>query len=152
MCSKNSVSERKNGGGCPRGKTKAKHTHFRPSCNVAMSVACVFVTVGWCAAPRGRRAVARPSPGEAYSHQQASTHRKITGLCLLRPIGCTGGVQSVPAAEVMGVGRGEVCRRRAGLEGDEVDQVALGRGHTVWEEVDERVEELRPLGVRLVYV
>lgn len=39
-----------------------------------------------------------------------------------------------------------------GLEGDEVDQVALGRGHAVWEEVDERVEELRPLSVRLVYV
>lgn len=39
-----------------------------------------------------------------------------------------------------------------GLEGDEVHQVALGWGHAVREEVDERVEELRPLSVRLVYV
>ena len=39
-----------------------------------------------------------------------------------------------------------------GLQGDEVDQVALGRGHAVWEEVDERVEELGALGIRLVNV
>lgn len=39
-----------------------------------------------------------------------------------------------------------------GLERDEVHQVALGRSHAVREEVDERVEELSPLSVRLVYV
>lgn len=39
-----------------------------------------------------------------------------------------------------------------GLKGDEVHQVALGRRHAVGEEVDERVEELRALGVRLVHV
>lgn len=38
------------------------------------------------------------------------------------------------------------------LEGDEVDQVALGGGHAVWKEVDERVEELRSPSVRLVHV
>lgn len=39
-----------------------------------------------------------------------------------------------------------------GLEGDEVHQVALRRCHAVWEEVDECVEELRSLSVRLVHV
>lgn len=38
------------------------------------------------------------------------------------------------------------------LERDEVYQVALGRGHAVRKEVDECVEELRPLSVRLVYI
>lgn len=38
------------------------------------------------------------------------------------------------------------------LKGDEVHQVALGRSHAVREEVDQGVEELRPLGVRLVHV
>lgn len=38
------------------------------------------------------------------------------------------------------------------LEGDEVYQVALGRRHAVREEVDECVEELRPLSVRLIDV
>lgn len=46
----------------------------------------------------------------------------------------------------------DVQRRWAGLESDEVNQVALGRGHAVREEVDKRVEELRPLSVRLVHV
>lgn len=41
---------------------------------------------------------------------------------------------------------------RAALEGDEVDQVALGRGHAFGEEVDEGVKELRPLSVGLVHV
>lgn len=47
-----------------------------------------------------------------------------------------------------GVGVG----RWAGLERDQVHQVAFGRSHAVREEVDERVEELRPLGVGLVDV
>lgn len=55
-----------------------------------------------------------------------------------------GGVQRFP--EVGQEGEGE------GLEGDEVDQVALGRGHAFWKEVDEGVEELRPLSVGLVHV
>lgn len=66
-------------------------------------------------------------------------NRKITGLCL--HVGA--GVQSVQQVR---------CGRWEGLEGDEVHQVALRWGHAVWEEVDERVEELRPLSVRLVYV
>ncbi len=55
-----------------------------------------------------------------------------------------------PVGEVMG--EGWVCQRWEGLECDEVYQVALGRGHAVREEVDERVEELSPLSVRLIYV
>lgn len=39
-----------------------------------------------------------------------------------------------------------------GLERDKVYQVALRWSHAVWEEVDERIEELCPLSVRLVYV
>lgn len=39
-----------------------------------------------------------------------------------------------------------------GLKRDEVYQVALGRSHAFWEEVDEGVEELRPLSVRLVHI
>lgn len=38
------------------------------------------------------------------------------------------------------------------LECDEVYQVALGRSHAFGEEVDEGVEELRPLSVRLVHI
>ena len=41
---------------------------------------------------------------------------------------------------------------RTGLQGDEVHQVPLGRGHAVWEEVDQRVKELCALGVGLVHV
>lgn len=47
------------------------------------------------------------------------------------------------------VGQGE---GREVLKSDEVHQVAFGRSHAVREEVDQGVEELRPLGVRLVYV
>lgn len=39
-----------------------------------------------------------------------------------------------------------------GLERDEVYQVALRWSHAVREEVDERIEELRPLSIRLIYV
>lgn len=38
------------------------------------------------------------------------------------------------------------------LKGDEVHQVAFGWSHAVREEVDQGVEELRPLGIRLVHV
>lgn len=49
-------------------------------------------------------------------------------------------------------GRSECVGGGRGLKRDEVHQVALGRSHAVREEVDEGVEELRPLSVRLVYV
>lgn len=42
--------------------------------------------------------------------------------------------------------------QEGGLEGDEVDQVALGRGHAFWKEVDKGVEELRPLSIGLVQI
>lgn len=40
----------------------------------------------------------------------------------------------------------------AWLQGDEVDKVTLGWGHIVREEIDERVEQLRALGVRLIHI
>ncbi|TNN37518.1 hypothetical protein EYF80_052313 [Liparis tanakae] len=49
-------------------------------------------------------------------------------------------------------GGGGASEEGAGLERDEVDQVALGRSHAVRKEVDERVEEMRPLSVRLVHI
>lgn len=38
------------------------------------------------------------------------------------------------------------------LQGDEVHKVTLGWGHIVREEIDERIEELRALGIRLIHV
>lgn len=40
--------------------------------------------------------------------------------------------------------------QRAWLQSNEVDKVSLGRGHVVGEEVNQCVEELCALGIRLI--
>lgn len=50
------------------------------------------------------------------------------------------------------MGATEVGEGRSGLKRDEVYQVALGWSHAVRKKVDQGVEELRPLCVRLVNV
>lgn len=76
-------------------------------------------------------------------------NRKITGLCASFPPGAWMVRCSVQWVRWR---KKSECEGGRGLKRDEVYQVALGRSHAVREEVDEGVEELRPLSVRLVDV
>lgn len=131
-CSKRFSSARKK----PKGKRKTHTSGRRVSLvypNTTVLLTCVSADCD------SRRSVWR-----SLIQPAGFRNRKITGLCLLWPIRCMMGKK---CSQSSGWGQ-----RWEGLERDEVDQVALGRSHAVGEEVDERVEELRPLSVCLVYV